>query len=522
MTDAAKPKVRTSSTKVSQTTANQEDGTEYAVFRKTKIVCTIGPKTSDVDSLVALMNAGMNVARMNFSHGTHESHLGVINNVRAAAKQAEVICAIMLDTKGPEIRTLKLKTRTITNVHGVEEESATVVLAKGQTLTILCGPQPDDFRGDAETIALDYANLPKVVAPGSAIKIDDGLICCEVVRCDDDRVTVTVLNDAELGQNKGVNLPGTVVDLPAMTEKDKRDLLFGLEHGVDAIAASFTRKAEDVVNMRALLGDKGANIKIICKIENQEGLDNFGEILAEADGIMVARGDLGVEIPIQKVALAQKMMIEKCNIAGKPVITATQMLDSMIYNPRPTRAEVTDVANAVFDGTDCVMLSGETAKGAYPVQAVTLMSQICATSEQSIAYDDAFATIVAAVKRSTINRTESITSSAVRAAADLHAPCIVVLTETGTSARFVSKYVPSMPVITLTGSEQTARTAMFSRALFPIVIELHQDDRVLLERALSIAQEQHWVSAGDQIILVSGVTRGKSGGTNTMQVMTAE
>jgi len=330
---------------------------------------------------------------------------------------------------------------------------------------------------------------------------------------------VIVKNSAKIGEKKGVNLPGSIVDLPAMTQRDIDDLKFGVKNGVDFIAASFTRKASDVLDMRKVLGEEGKNIKIISKIENQEGLDNFDAILAVTDGIMVARGDLGVEIPIQKVCTAQKMMIRKCNIVGKPVVTATQMLESMIINPRPTRAEAADVANAVFDGTDCVMLSGETASGDYPVEAVDIMSKICRSAEDAIDYTAFFLSMMHHTKRP-LSRPEAITSSAVKAATDLDSPMIVCLTESGSSARYISKYKPSMPVLTLTPVEQTARQCMVSRALFPLVVKRDTEEN-LEQQALQMGFSRGWLTEGNQVVVVSGMKPGVAGTTNSLRVVEA-
>jgi len=472
--------------------------------RKTRIVCTIGPKTASVDRICDLLNAGMNVARMNFSHGDHAMHLNTIVNVREACARTKKLCALMLDTKGPEIRTGKLK-------GGVP-----VQLLAGQQLTIVTNAGPD-FLGDSDKIAMDYGNLWRIVKPGSVIKIGDGLIVCHVVSTAENEVKVIVTNTAKIGQTKGVNLPGAVVDLPAITARDVEDLKFGVKNGVDFIAASFTRKASDVIEMRKVLGPQGENIKIISKIENQEGLDNFDEILAETDGVMVARGDLGVEIPIQKVCTAQKMMIRKCNLAGKPVITATQMLESMIVNPRPTRAEAADVSNAVFDGTDCVMLSGETANGDYPVEAVQIMSKICRKTELAIDYQAVFMSMMQMMKKP-ISRAEAITSSAVKASLDLLSPLIVCLTESGSSARFLAKYKPAVPVITLTALPQTARQCLVSRALYPVVVQ-RESESALVNLAFSLGLGLGWLKEKDKVVVVSGMKQGVSGTTNTLQIL---
>ncbi|MCO6548455.1 MAG: pyruvate kinase [Gilliamella sp.] len=324
-------------------------------MKKTKIVCTIGPKSESKEMLAKLLNAGMNVMRLNFSHGDYEEHGNRIKNLREVMQETGLKAAIMLDTKGPEIRTIKL------------EGGNDVSLVAGQTFTFTTDK---NVIGNKDRVAVTYDGFAHDLKPGNRVLVDDGLIAMDVKEIKSNEVICTVLNNGELGENKGINLPGVSIKLPALAEKDKNDLIFGCEQGVDFIAASFIRKRSDVEDIRAhLKAHGGENIKIISKIENQEGLDNFDEILDASDGIMVARGDLGVEIAVEEVIFAQKMMIKKCNKASKPVITATQMLDSMIKNPRPTRAEAGDVANAIIDGTDAVMLSGESAKGKYPLES---------------------------------------------------------------------------------------------------------------------------------------------------------
>ncbi|MEW9033825.1 MAG: pyruvate kinase, partial [Planifilum fimeticola] len=335
-------------------------------MRKTKIVCTIGPASEELSVLKRLMEAGMNVARLNFSHGSHEEHARRIERIRRAAEETGKTVAILLDTKGPEIRTGDLR-------------DGEVELKEGETFILTAEP----VEGDASRVSVSYAGLPEDVHPGSTILIDDGLIKLTVVEVRGKEIVCRVVNSGLLKNRKGVNVPGVRIQLPGITSKDAEDILFGLERGIDFIAASFVRKKEDVLEIRKLLEDRGADIPIIAKIENQEGLDNLDSILEVADGLMVARGDLGVEIPAEEVPLVQKRMIRKCNLLGKPVITATQMLDSMQRNPRPTRAEASDVANAILDGTDAIMLSGETAAGKYPVEAVETMARIASRAESA-------------------------------------------------------------------------------------------------------------------------------------------
>lgn len=476
---------------------------------RTKVICTIGPKTADADNLGKLVEAGMNIARLNFSHGSHEYHAGVVSRLRQYLAANRRMCGIMLDTKGPEIRTGKLK-------DGVEIE-----VAAGDELTLT-----NDYThvGTKEMIAQSYRNLPQSISEGSDILIGDGLIGLTVARVEGDLVHCRVKNAGVIGETKGINLPGAKVDLPALTDKDKADLVFGCKQQVDIIAASFIRKASDVIDIRDFLAKNGGqSIKIIAKIENQEGLQNFDEILKAADGIMVARGDLGVEIPIELVSIAQKMMISKSNIAGKPVVTATQMLESMIKNPRPTRAESTDVANAVFDGSDCVMLSGETAKGDYPVLAVKTMVGICREAEKVLDYNSTFAILRQTIRnRGNLSVTETITSSAVKTAYDLESSVILCLTESGATARMVCMYRPVCPVICVTSNESTARQLLIHRSAFPLVVGSMLGTESLIARSLVRATSAGLCKKGDLVVLVSGMREGVSGSTNILRVIVNE
>eukprot|EP00191_Tetraselmis_sp_GSL018_P017116 CAMPEP_0177577978 /NCGR_PEP_ID=MMETSP0419_2-20121207/76_1 /TAXON_ID=582737 /ORGANISM="Tetraselmis sp., Strain GSL018" /LENGTH=622 /DNA_ID=CAMNT_0019066337 /DNA_START=417 /DNA_END=2283 /DNA_ORIENTATION=+ len=403
---------------------------------KTKIVCTLGPVSRSVEVIEELLRAGMSVARFNFSHGSHDYHQETLDNLKQAMANTNMLCAVMLDTKGPEIRT------------GFLKDGKPVKLVSGNEVTITTDY---DAVGDESLIAVSYKKLAEDVRPGSHILCADGSIVLEVLSADPASGTVRAkcVNSAMLGERKNVNLPGVVVDLPTLTAKDEEDLQnWGIPNEIDAIAASFVRKPQDIDYIRKVLGPKGAGIHIISKIENQEGIANFDAILEKSDGIMVARGDLGMEIPTEKIFLAQKMMIQKCNIAGKPVITATQMLESMGKSPRPTRAEAADVANAVLDGTDCVMLSGETAAGDYPVKAVEVMNSICKEAEASIDYSTLFASILRQAPMP-MSPLESLASSAVRTAHKVHASLIVVLTRKGETARLVAKYKPVVPILTV-------------------------------------------------------------------------
>lgn len=484
--------------------------------RKTNIVCTMGRWTSATDSssverLTEIIDAGMTVMRLNFSHGTHESHAQCIKNLKKALSQRpNKHVAIMLDTKGPEIRTGMLR-----------EDSNPLQLKKGQDLEVTTDYT---YLGNSECIACSYSSLCSSVTPGQTVLCADGSLVLTVVSIGEKSIMTRVECDASIGERKNMNLPGVVVDLPVVTEKDTKDLLeFGLSNPIDMIALSFTRKASDVKEVRALLGPRGRHIKIVCKIENQEGLENFDAILAEADGIMVARGDLGMEIAPEKVFLAQKMMIKKCNVAGKPVITATQMLESMIQNPRPTRAECTDVANAVLDGTDCVMLSGETANGAFPVEAVTMMDHVCKEAESCINYEELYLSL----RSATMNRvdkmitSEAITSSAVKTAMDMGAKMLVVLTESGNTARLVAKYRPQQTILVMTAKRNVADYVggLLRGCEARFISSMVGTDNILL-RAAQYGKDMGIVKPGDQIVAVHGVLEAMSGATNMLRVLT--
>ncbi len=471
-------------------------------MKKTKIVCTIGPASDNVDTIKSLLNNGLNVARLNFSHGNHTSHQGTIENVRTVMDITGRNIAILLDTKGPEIRTIKLE-----GGHDVQLES-------GQTFTFTTD---DSVVGNSELVAVTYPNLTEDLLVGSTVLVDDGLIEMEVKEISGKNVICTVINSGLLGENKGINLPGIAVGLPALSPKDISDLKFGCEQGVDFVAASFIRKGEDVKSVRKVLDANGGKaIQIISKIENQEGLDNFEHILELSDGIMVARGDLGVEIPVEEVPFAQKMMIKKCNEAGKVVITATQMLDSMISNPRPTRAEAGDVANAILDGTDAVMLSGETAKGKYPCEAVDVMARIANKSDDMIASPINQVENICQVRALSI--TEAVAKGTVEAAETLNAKLIVVATETGRAARFIRKNCPSMPILAITNNETTARQLTLSRGVCTAIIK----NIPTIEHFHTIADEKAkalgFVNKGDLVVVSCGENIFKPGTTNNFKV----
>ncbi len=467
-------------------------------MKKTKIVCTIGPKTESVEKLTQLVDAGMNVMRLNFSHGDFEEHGTRIKNFRSVMETKGKQLAILLDTKGPEIRTIKL------------ENGNDVDLVAGQEFTFTTDIT---VVGNKDVVAVTYAGFSKDLTVGDTILIDDGLIEMEVIATTDADVKCKVLNNGALGENKGVNLPGVSVKLPALSEKDKADLKFGCEQGVDFVAASFIRKEEDVKEIRELLvANGGESIHIISKIENQEGVDNFDAILAASDGIMVARGDLGVEIPAEEVIFAQKMMIEKCNRARKTVITATQMLDSMINNPRPTRAEAGDVANAVMDGTDAVMLSGETAKGKYPVEAVTIMAQICNRTDRVLK-----AELGDRLDSPRLRITEAVCKGAVDTAEKLAAPLIVVATDGGKSARSVRKYFPTANILALTTNAKTAAQLVLTKGVRPVVVDSIANTDEFYVNGKELALNTGLGKKGDIVVMVSGALVA-SGTTNTASV----
>ena len=463
----------------------------------TNVVCSIGPKIESKEMLTKLVESGMNVMRLNFSHGDFEEHGGRIKNIREVMKETGKYVAIMLDTKGPEIRTGKL----------VNDED--VLLKAGNKIVITTDYS---FVGNADKISVSYPGITKDLKAGNTILLDDGLIGLTVDKIEGDEIFCTINNTGELGGTKGVNLPGVSVGLPALAEKDIADLKFGCEQGVDYIAASFIRKASDVAEVRKVLDENGGhNIKIMSKIENQEGIDNFDEILELSDAIMVARGDLGVEVPAEEVPFMQKMMIRKCNAAGKPVVTATQMLDSMIRNPRPTRAEAGDVANAILDGTDAVMLSGESAKGKYPAEAVKMMATISARTDEFKKFKHI------EKPEGEVTVTEAISMGAVETSQLLNAKLIVCWTKTGRAARMIRKYGPTAPILALTDNDQTARQLAFVRGVRAYVAtDLDKADD-FFKKALEVAaQHESDVKAGDLVVLVTGIS--ETGTTNTFKV----
>ncbi|MCJ1908601.1 pyruvate kinase [Planococcus ruber] len=470
-------------------------------MRKTKIVCTIGPASESPELLESLIEAGMNVARLNFSHGSHEEHATRIQRIRDAAAKTGKIVGILLDTKGPEIRTHKM-------------ENDSIELVTGQDIAI----SMTEVVGTSEMFSITYEQLIEDVQEGSVILLDDGLIELRVKSLDkaNGLIHTYVENAGTLKTKKGVNVPGVSVQLPGITEKDAQDILFGIEQGVDFVAASFVRRASDVMEIRSLLEKNGgSHIQIIPKIENQEGVDNIDEIIMVSDGLMVARGDLGVEIPAEEVPLVQKSLIEKCNSAGKPVITATQMLDSMQRNPRPTRAEASDVANAIFDGTDAIMLSGETAAGIYPVESVETMHRIAMTTEDALNYKQIVSN---RRKEKESNMTEAIGQAVAYTALNLKVKAIIAPTESGHTAKMISKYRPGAPIIAVTSSDIPSRKLTLVWGVQPIVgSKVHSTDE-LLENAVDESLKHHYVKHGDLVVITAGVPVGQAGTTNLMKV----
>ncbi|CAG9619611.1 pyruvate kinase [Sutcliffiella rhizosphaerae] len=468
-------------------------------MKKTKIVCTIGPASESVEKLTQLIEAGMNVARLNFSHGDFEEHGARIRNIRTAAESTGKNVAILLDTKGPEIRT-----------HTMQDGA--IELIAGNSITI----SMEEVVGTTERFSISYPGLMEDVSPGSRILLDDGLIGLEVVEVGNDEIHTKILNSGTLKNKKGVNVPGVKVNLPGMTEKDANDIRFGIEQGVDFVAASFVRRASDVLEIRELLEAHNAgDIQIIPKIENQEGVDNINEILEVSDGLMVARGDLGVEIPAEEVPLVQKELIKRCNIAGKPVITATQMLDSMQRNPRPTRAEASDVANAIFDGTDAIMLSGETAAGSYPVEAVQTMHNIASRAEQALSYGEI---LNKNSKQAALTITDSIGQSVAYTAISLDVSAIVTPTESGHTARMISKYRPKAPIVAVTSCEAVSRKLALVWGVYPRIGRQATSTDEMLDVAVEESLNTGIVSHGDLIVITAGVPVGEKGTTNLMKV----
>ena len=478
-------------------------------MKKTKVVCTMGPNTNNRELMRKLIQNGMDVARFNFSHGDHQEHKSRMDMLKQLREEERVNTAILLDTKGPEIRT------------GLLADGKKVTLETGSTFTLTI----DDIVGNEQKVSITYTGLVEDVDKGKIILIDDGLIGLKVVSKTDRDIVCTVVNGGELGERKGVNVPNVPVRLPAITSKDKEDIKFGVEQDVDFIAASFVRNAECVLEIKAYLKELNAPyIPIIAKVENAEGIQNIDEIIRAADGIMVARGDLGVEIPAEEVPYLQKMIIQKCNNNFKTVITATQMLDSMIRNPRPTRAEVTDVANAVYDGTDAVMLSGETAQGKYPLEALQMMVHIIENSEQHLDYD---LILEKAGNHLRTGVSSAIGYSSVLAAANLNVKCIITPTVSGATARVVSNLKPKQEILGVTPNERTLRRMSIYWGVRPLKsLEVNTTEDIC-SGAIELALVKQYIETGDVVVLTAGipspsVKKEKSGISNMMRIATIE
>ena len=467
-------------------------------MRKTKIICTMGPAVDNEEMLRALMLTGMDAARFNFSHGTHESHLATLNKVRRIRDELGAAVATILDTKGPEIR---IKTF----------ENGPVTLREGDKFTLTTRDVP----GDAGIVSVTYADLHKELESGCRVLIDDGLIELTVDEIQGQDIACTVRSGGTLSNNKSINIPGVSIHLPSLTEKDRDDLRFAAEQDFDFVAASFVRKASDVEDIRAFLREHGGeHVRIISKIENREGVDNLDEIIAASDGLMVARGDLGVEIPAYEVPILQKRMIKETSMAGKPVITATQMLDSMIRNPRPTRAEVSDVANAVFDGTSCVMLSGETASGKHPVEAVQTMVDTINAAEQATDYWGRFRRFEFTPGRS-IN--DAVTHTCCQTAMDLEADAILTPTQTGHTARMIARFRPACPIVALTTTERARRQLAISWGVQPLLAGYVDSTDRLFSMCVQSALKEGAVQSGQMVVITAGVPIGRAGSTNLIK-----
>lgn len=474
---------------------------EVNEMRKTKIICTLGPATDNPEVLKNMLLSGMNVARFNFSHGTYEEHQKRFDEVVALRDALQLPVATLLDTKGPEIRL------------GDFESPDGVVIQNGDTYTLTTVP----CTGNQERCFINYDGLPKDVKAGDAVLINDGLIALEVREVADSDIICTVIEGGRLKDKKGVNVPGVALNMPYLSRRDMDDLSFGAQLGFDFIAASFCRSATDVTIMRNYLEAIGwKDVKVIAKIENAQGVANIDDIIREADGIMVARGDMGVEIPFEKIPAIQKMIIEKVYKAGKIVVTATQMLESMIENPRPTRAEITDVANAIYDGTSAIMLSGESAVGKHPVEAVKAMALIAETTEQDINYIEMSQKITDSTGHRGI--TEAISDATVTTSHDLHAKAIIAVTKSGTTARMISKFRPGTMIIGATTSEKVFRQLVLSWGVMPVICEEKQNTDALFDHAVAVSVKAGLLQKGDITVITAGIPLGISGTTNMLKV----
>ena len=467
-------------------------------MRKTKIICTLGPSTDKEGVLRELVANGMNVARFNFSHGSHEEHLGRLEKLKALREELGKPVAALLDTKGPEIRLKDFK-------NGVEN------LVAGQTFTLTTR----DVEGTNEICSITYKDLPMDVEPNGTIMLDDGLIKLQIQTVNDTDIVCTVLNNGKIKNKKGVNVPGVHLSMPYMSQRDKDDIIFGIQQGYDFIAASFVRTAQDVYDIRNLLNQYDSNIRIIAKIENREGVNNIDSILAAADAVMVARGDLGVEIDFTELPGIQKTIIDRSFSFGKPIVTATQMLDSMIVNPRPTRAEISDVANAIYDGTSAIMLSGETAAGAYPVEALKTMSAIAERTEQEGFH---LRGRTMDFNPGKISVSDATAHAACLTARDVNAAAIVTVSESGTTARLLSKYRPQQPIIACVMREQVQRQLSLSWGITPLMMSLAHSTDELIEMSTALAKENGYLHNGELAVVTAGVPVGVSGTTNMIKI----
>ena len=467
-------------------------------MRKTKIICTLGPSTDQEGVLRKLVANGMNVARFNFSHGSHEEHLGRFEKLKAIREELGKPVAALLDTKGPEIRLKDFK-------------NGTEMLEAGQTFTLTTR----EVEGTKEICSITYKDLPQDVQPGGTIMLDDGLIKLQIQTVNDTDIVCTVLNSGKIKNKKGVNVPGVHLSMPYMSQRDKDDIIFGIQQGYDFIAASFVRTAQDVYDIRNLLNQYDSNIRIIAKIENREGVNNIDSILAAADAVMVARGDLGVEIDFTELPGIQKTIIDRSFSFGKPIVTATQMLDSMIVNPRPTRAEISDVANAIYDGTSAIMLSGETAAGAYPVEALKTMSAIAERTEQE-GFHLRGRTMDSNPGK--ISVSDATAHAACLTARDVNAAAIVTVSESGTTARLLSKYRPQQPIIACVMREQVQRQLSLSWGITPLMMSLAHSTDELIEMSTALAKENGYLHNGELAVVTAGVPVGVSGTTNMIKI----
>ena len=466
-------------------------------MRKTKIICTLGPSTDKGDVLRELIANGMNVARFNFSHGSYEEHGGRLANLKALREELGKPVAALLDTKGPEIRLKEFK-------NGVE------MLEAGQTFTLTTR----EVEGTKEICSVTYKDLPHDVHEGGTIMLDDGLIMLRIEKVTDTDITCTVLNSGKIKTKKGVNVPGVHLSMPYLSQKDREDIIFGIQNGFDFIAASFVRTAQDVYDIRNLLNEYDSNIRIIAKIENREGVNNIDSILSAADAVMVARGDLGVEIDFTELPGIQKSVIDRSFSFGKPIVTATQMLDSMIVNPRPTRAEISDVANAIYDGTSAIMLSGETAAGAYPVEALKTMSAIAERTENEVHYRDNRLTDTTGQ----ISVSDATAHAACLTAKDVNASAIVTVSESGNTARLLSKYRPTQPIIACVMNEQVQRQLSLSWGITSLLMGPAKSTDELIEMSTALAQKNGYLHNGELAVVTAGVPVGVSGTTNMIKI----